>query len=280
MDGDPVGGDAEVVPPAQVGGAAELAHLQFARRTQADVLVAQLEQPIDQRFFRMLACTVARRDQHAGGGDEVQKRMQLLEEALEGQRQLGRCLRAWPARRGRRSEALVVAHGLLEQVQQRAQAALLQRRSTAEVDQGIADGRRVEEAERLEVDQHAGMQLGQQRDIDDAATGGDVVEGELVDQDGLAGAGRAGDEVEAAAQQAAAQHGIEAGHPGREADEWTRGTGTIGHGRILLRTRAGWTSQAQQPPPPWTTRAGGPRMARIIPGRASGWYACGCAGSA
>ena len=163
----------------------------------------------------------------------------------------------------------MVAHGLLEQVQQRAQAALLQRRSAAEVDQGIADGGRVEEAERLEVGQHAGMQLGQQRDIDDAATGGDVGEGELVDQDGLAGAGGAGDEIEAALEQAATQHGIEAGHPGREADERARGNGAIGHGRILLRTRAGWTSQAQQPPPPWTTRAGGPRMARIIPGRAN-----------
>ena len=51
MDGDAVGGDAEVVAAAQVGGAAELAHLQFARRTQADVLVAQREQPIDQRYL-------------------------------------------------------------------------------------------------------------------------------------------------------------------------------------------------------------------------------------
>jgi len=67
----------------------------------------------------------------------------------------------------------------------------------------------VEEIEAAEVHQHAGVALGQQRDIERLATGAGVVEAHLVAQDRFARAGPALDNGDPAWDETAGQDRVE-----------------------------------------------------------------------
>ena len=88
--------------------------------------------------------------------------------------------------------------------------------------------------ERLEVAEEAAVGLAQQAHGDCSTTGCEVLEGELVGEDGLAGAGCSRDEAEAALQQPAAEHDIETGHAGGHAHPGSRWCERVRHTSCLV----------------------------------------------
>src|ERR671917_312255 len=73
-----------------------------------------------------------------------------------------------------------------EQRDQPGQPLALERAEAADVGDLVRQARRVEEAQGAEVQQHAGVALGQQRGVERPAARGGVAEAELVAEDRLA----------------------------------------------------------------------------------------------
>ena len=81
-----------------------------------------------------------------------------------------------------------------------------------------------EKAELPDMQQHPRMVLSRQCHIERTATLGDMVEADLVAEDGLTCAGRALNDKNAAAQKAAAQNRVQSRHSGRYAlEDWPVG---------------------------------------------------------
>src|SRR4051794_15535032 len=220
-------GDPERMAAAQETAAAELAHLEPAFGTEAVELVAELDDAVHHGVLGGDLFARGRAgEQQGGAAGERDLRLQLVDELLE----LGARDRLVLGRDQAVEDQHGDAAGLNLAPQQRQQALeplVLQHAEGAEVDDRVRHQRGVEEPQAFEVQQHAGVHLGQQRDVEapPAATG--MVVGDLVAEDGLAGARGALDDVGAGAEQAAAEDGIQAvdaaGHP-------LQATAGLGHG--------------------------------------------------
>lgn len=224
---EPGVGDGVGVLAAQVAAAAELAHLGGAQHLHVERLVAQHQHAVHHRVRQVGAAHHGADEQQRGAADGLHERLHVEQEAAQE--------RLLPGALGDGDQAVedeqggvALPQGVVQHLEERREAALLQGAGTAEVDQGVAHHPLVVEGERAEVAEHAAVGLGQQGDVDRPPARRDVGEGELVAEDRLAGAGVALDQIQAAAQQAAAQDDVEPGDPGRDAVE-----GRSPHGRGL-----------------------------------------------
>ncbi|CAA9323912.1 MAG: hypothetical protein AVDCRST_MAG40-1595, partial [uncultured Gemmatimonadaceae bacterium] len=237
VEREPVVGEGVGVPAAQVAAAAKLAHLGHAHRLGRDGLVAQRQHPVHHRVRQVRATLDGAGQEDGRAADGLHERLQIEHEAAQG--------RLLPGARGGRDHAVedeqrrpARPQGVAQHLEERGQAALLQGSRAAEVDDGVPDGRVVEEGERPEVGEHAAVGLGEQGDVGRPPAARDVGEGELVTEDRLAGAGLALDQVEPAAQQPAAQDGVEPGHAGGDAVESRSRLGRgLAHGCSSLAAR-------------------------------------------
>jgi hypothetical protein len=104
-----------------------------------------------------------------------------------------------------------------QQVQHCREPFPLENTKGADVIEPVRNDRFFEKAELPDMQQHPRMILGQQRHIERTAALGDMMEADLVAEDGLPRTGRALDDENAAAQKAAAQNRIQSRDPGRYA---------------------------------------------------------------
>ena len=80
-------------------------------------------------------------------------------------------------------------HFAAQQMQDRREALLLKHTKGADVIEAVRDDRFFEKPELPDMQQHPRMILGQQRHIERTTTRGDMVEADLVAEDGLSGPG-------------------------------------------------------------------------------------------
>src|ERR1700737_5387235 len=104
-------------------------------------------------------------------------------------------------------------------MEQPVQAFFLQGVETTDVDDAVADLAFIEEGQAFYVKQHAADRFGNQGDIKDVASFFCLIEANLIPKDSFTDSGRAFDDVQAAAKEAALENVVEtfyAGGPPRE----------------------------------------------------------------
>ena len=218
-------GDLVGVAAAQEPAAAKLADLKIALRPPAVSPVVEFDQSVDHGLLRggiVLPLRPVRRQEHRAVGGE-RNLLQVVDEFLEGQLRL--------RRRPRRDEAVDHQHGAAPpldlppgKVGERLQPALAHVAKGAEIGQLVRDKRLVEKRHPPQVLHHARVVLGEERHIQGAsALSPNVVEADLVAEDGLARPRRTLDDVDAAPHEPAAQDRVEAGHATRHPLQHRRG---------------------------------------------------------
>ena len=85
---------------------------------------------------------------------------------------------------------MALTNDLLQKFQQFGQSGLRKGAIPADIVQRVTDHQGVKEGEGVEVGEHAGMQFAEERQIDATPTSCDMIERDLVAEDGLASARR------------------------------------------------------------------------------------------
>jgi len=199
----------------QVLAAAQLEHLDFADQLQAALELAQFDQAVDQRVFRVGLVAFGGRQQEGGA---LHGRHQRIERQHElGQRHVRRLGLAHGAEAVDDHDVRpLLGQGGGDGLEQRAQAALEQVAIRADEDDALADQFFVEEREIAQVIEHLAVGFGDQRQDQDLLALVRVLEADLAGQRGLAAAGQALDQVQAVRGKAAAQDVVKAGNVGAE----------------------------------------------------------------
>src|SRR6185437_10495422 len=205
--------DPEWMPAVEKIAAAELRNLQGALGALFEQSIFETNHSVDHGVLGTdPACAAVGQQQNGAfqrGGVALQLVHELLELARRGRRFL----------RGRETieheQARLMTSDLPpQQIDDSLQSFALQNAKAADIVETVRNRFFMVEAHRLQVLQHAGVRLGEQRDEGPMATGGYVAEADLVGQDGLARARGALDDVHTAPQQSAAQDPVQAGDAG------------------------------------------------------------------
>ncbi len=202
--GDPIGMAAAHEPAA-----AQLVHLHLPLGTAAMQRRLQFDQPIHHGVLGRKFLVVERAGQQEHGAvGEGGLRLQLMNEFLQLEIRRRLLMNGNQPVQHQRLD-LPGPHFTPHHVEKPAQTVIVE--NPEGTDEGHTVGNRalVEKGQPLHMADHARVALGQQRDVERAAPGSRVRKTNLVAQDGLAGARRTLDDVDATVEHAAAEDRVE-----------------------------------------------------------------------